>query len=70
MLKLLNLDGSEFGEAPAWLQTLAPAEVGRAFIVTDARRPQAPPIAFVRLSRGLRFYCEQDRRFWLAAAPR
>ena len=61
-MKLLNIDGSEFGDAPAWLADRAPA-VGQAFVI-------AGDIAFVHLSHGLRFYAARDRDLWVAGEPR
>lgn len=64
-MKLLNLDGSEFGDAPEWLVKEAPGVVGAAFALMRSNADRQ--LAFVRLSHGIRFYAERDKRAWVEA---
>lgn len=57
-MNLLTRSGTVVGRATPELTAAAPPEVGRAFLFEQ--------IAFVRLSRGLRFYDEHARRAWEA----
>jgi hypothetical protein len=73
-MKLLNLDGSEFGDAPAWLANEAPAVIGRSFTVSmNGDQPAGRgsgsyrEVVFIRLNQGLRFYADRDLKAWLAA---
>ena len=55
-MNLLTRAGAVIGAAPPELIAAAPAEIGRAFLFRG--------VAFVRLSRGLRFWGDADRRAW------
>ena len=65
-MKLLNMDGSEFGEAPDWLLPAVPKEINRAFLSIDPTGACTPEIAFVVRPEGLRFYAPRDRARWQA----
>jgi len=56
-MKLLRMDGSEYGPAPADLVRLAPP-LGHTLAVEGGR------IAFVRVPAGLRFYAPRDLVEW------
>lgn len=66
-MKLLNVDGTPFGDAPEWLLAYVPAEVGKAFLAVDRSDANPASVAFVRLNWGLRSYSEHDKHTWTAA---